>query len=69
MGYTTKQDLRAPEQRQRESGHALSDPTALARLFDEWMQGDEAEQRETFETLRHSLDEGRRDGHKLFPQA
>jgi hypothetical protein len=38
----------------------------LARLLEEWMQGDEAEQRETFEFLRQSLDEGRPAGYKLF---
>jgi len=31
------------------------------------MQGDEAEQRATFEALRRSLDEGRPAGYKLFP--
>lgn len=41
-------------------------PSALAALLDEWMQGDEAEQRETFELLRRSLDEDRPDGYKLF---
>jgi hypothetical protein len=43
-----------------------ADPSALARLFDEWMQGDEAEQRETFEVLRRSLDEDRPAGYKFF---
>ena len=38
----------------------------LAKLFDEWMQGDQAEQRETFEMLRRSLDEDRPAGYKLF---
>ena len=42
------------------------DPSALAKLLDEWMQGDETEQRETFEVLRRSLDEDRPDGYKLF---
>jgi hypothetical protein len=42
------------------------DPGALAKLFDEWMHGDEAEQRETFETLRRALDEDRPVGYKLF---
>ena len=42
------------------------DPSALARLLDEWMHGDETEQRETFEVLRRSLDEDRPDGYKLF---
>jgi hypothetical protein len=43
-----------------------ADPSALARLFDEWMQGDEAEQKETFEVLRRSLDENRPAGYKLL---
>lgn len=42
------------------------DPCALARLFDEWMQGDATEQQETFEALRRSLDEDRPEGYKLF---
>jgi hypothetical protein len=42
------------------------DPSALAKLLDEWMSGDEAEQRETFEILRRSLDEDRPEGYKLF---
>lgn len=42
------------------------DPSALAKLLDEWMRGDEKEQQETFEVLRRSLDEGRPDGYKLF---
>ena len=42
------------------------DPSALARLLDEWMQGDEAEQRETFEFIRRALDEDRPTGRKLF---
>ena len=32
------------------------DPSALARLLDEWMQGDETEQRDMFEHLCRSLD-------------
>jgi hypothetical protein len=42
------------------------DRSALAKLLDEWMQDDEADQRETFEVLRRSLDEDRPDGYKLF---
>ena len=42
------------------------DASALARLLDEWMHGDETEQRETFEALRRSLDEDRPEGYKLF---
>ena len=42
------------------------DRSALAKLLDEWIQGDETEQQETFEVLRRSLDEDRPDGCKLF---
>jgi len=38
----------------------------MAKLFDEWMLGDEREQRETFECLRRCLDEDRPKGYKLF---
>jgi hypothetical protein len=41
-------------------------PSALGALLNEWMRGDAAEQRDTFETLRRSLDEDRPDGCKLF---
>jgi hypothetical protein len=44
----------------------MVDPGALTKLFDEWMHGDESEQRETFETLRRALDEDRPVGYKLF---
>jgi hypothetical protein len=44
-----------------------SDPGAPACLPDEWMRGDEAEQRETPEILRPSLDEDRPAAYKLFP--
>ncbi|PWU02915.1 MAG: hypothetical protein C5B51_20055 [Terriglobia bacterium] len=42
------------------------DPSALAKLFEEWMQGDVGEQQETFEELRRLLDENRLPGYKLF---
>jgi hypothetical protein len=42
------------------------DPSELARLLDEWMLGDETEQRETFVALSRSLDEDRPEGYKLF---
>ena len=45
------------------------DPSALARLLDEWMHDTEMEQQETFEVLRRSLDEDRPEGYKLFPRA
>ncbi len=41
-------------------------PVALTKLLDEWMSGDQTEQRETFEFLRHALDEHRPTGYKLF---
>jgi len=43
------------------------DPAPLNRLLEGWMQGDPAEQRETFETPRKSFDEDRPVGHMLFP--
>ncbi len=43
------------------------DPSDLTGLLNEWMEGDEREQRETFNTLRKSLDENRPEGYKLFP--
>lgn len=43
-----------------------ADPAALAKLFDEWMQQDVAEQKQTFDYLRQALDEGRPAGYKLF---
>ena len=45
---------------------AKPDPSALARLLDEWMHGDATEQQETFAVLRRSLDEDRPEGYKLF---
>jgi hypothetical protein len=55
-----------PPQRQEPPCGAKTDPLALAKLLDEWTRGDEAEQRETFEVLRRSLDEARPEGYKLF---
>ena len=43
----------------------VPDPVTLTKLLDEWMQ-DEAEQRETFQFLRHALDEDRPASYKLF---
>ncbi len=39
---------------------------ALVHLLEKWMQGDQTEQRETFEVLRHALDEDRPRDYKLF---
>jgi hypothetical protein len=63
MPDTSKREetLRASAQPERVRARK-TDPSALARLFDEWMQGDEAEQRETFAVLRRSLDENREPG-------
>ena len=59
------QPCRVP--RQQESGRPPKpDRLALAILLDEWMQGDAAEQQETFEVLRRSLDQDRPVGYKLF---
>lgn len=68
MPDTTKSDEPFQVPRHPESPSSLkTDPSALARLLEEWMQGDEKEQRETFEVLRRSLDEDRPEGYKLFP--
>ncbi len=42
------------------------DPGVVIQLLNEWMQGDESEQRETFEALRRALDETRPAGYKFF---
>ncbi|MEK7406092.1 MAG: hypothetical protein AAB225_13375 [Acidobacteriota bacterium] len=64
MSDTLDPQARQPRKEQRP--RRRPDPAALARLLDDWMQGDEAEQRETFEFLRQSLDEDRPAGYKLF---
>ena len=67
MADTTKHDQPLTLPRRQESVcPPKTDPSALARLLDEWMQGDETEQRATFEALRRSLDEDRPAGYKLF---
>jgi hypothetical protein len=63
MPDTTKQNQPFQSPRHQESP---PDPSALARLLDEWMHGDTTEQQETFEVLRRSLDEDRPEGYKLF---
>jgi hypothetical protein len=45
---------------------AKTNALALVALFDVWMDGDEAEQQETFTALKHGLDEDRPEGYKLF---
>jgi hypothetical protein len=59
------QPFRIPRQ-QESLRFPKSDRSALVKLLDEWMRGDETEQQETFEVLRHSLDEDRPEGYKLF---
>ena len=67
MPDTTKHQQPSQMPRRRESPCiSTRDPSALARLLDEWMHGDESEQQETFEVLRRSLDEDRPEGYKLF---
>lgn len=44
-----------------------TDPAALRQLLDSWMSGDATEQRETFDALRLSLNEGRPADYRLFP--
>lgn len=64
MPQTSKRDQ--PVQLPRHKESAKADPFALTRLFDEWMHGDETEQKETFEVLRRRIDESRPEGYKLF---
>ena len=42
------------------------DHAAIAKLMEALMQGDEAEQRETFEALKRGLDKHRPEGYTLF---
>jgi len=64
---TDKHDLPSHAPRHQESPRrSKPEAAALARLLDEWMDGDETEQRETFAVLRRSLDEDRSEGQKLF---
>jgi hypothetical protein len=67
MPQTSNSDesFQVPPHQESPCGPKL-DPSALAKLLDEWMQGDETEQQETFEVLRRSLDEDRPEGYKLF---
>ncbi len=67
MPDATEHDQPQQMPRHRESAcSSKPDPSALARLLDEWMHGDETEQQETFEALRRSLDEDRPEGYKFF---
>ena len=67
MRDAAKHEQPSPVPGQQECAHPRKpDPAALAKLLDEWMHGDEAEQRETFEFLRRALDEDRPAGRKLF---
>jgi hypothetical protein len=66
MPDTTKCEPRTRDPEHVESARPRTDRAALVRLLDEWMQGDELEQRETFEALRQSLDENRPVGYRLF---
>jgi hypothetical protein len=67
MQDTSKRDNPEIGPARRESSQTRRiDPFALAELLKEWMHGDEAEQRETFEDLRRALDEDRPPGYKLF---
>jgi len=66
MPDTSKLNETSQVPSQRETLSRKADPLKLANLLDEWMRGDEAEQRETFAVLRHFLDEDRPAGYKLF---
>ena len=68
MPEAAKHDIPSPIAQSAEPASSRKiDPVALSGLLDEWMRGDEDEQRETFEYLRQALDEDRPEGYKLFP--
>jgi hypothetical protein len=67
MPEPAKLDQNLRESPLGQSLRGRTDPIALVRLLDEWMQDNEAEQRATFQTLRGALDEDRPPGYKLFP--
>jgi len=66
MPQTTNLEPHSEESQLSQSGRGHTDPTVLLRLLDEWMQGDEAEQRATFQALRRALDEDRAAGYRFF---
>ena len=47
--------------------HRVPDLAALTKMIKEWEAGDEQEQKETFECLRKSLNEGRPKGYEVIP--
>jgi hypothetical protein len=49
-----EQPFQMPQRRESQCT-SKRDPSALARLLDEWVHGDESEQQETFDVLRRSL--------------
>jgi hypothetical protein len=66
MRDTSKRDTSLQPIEQDVLRARTADPAALAKLLDAWMQDDPAEQRETFEAFRRSLDTNRPAGYKLF---
>jgi hypothetical protein len=67
MPNVSKHDEPPPVSGQQEPSYPHKpDPAALAKLLDEWMREDDADQRETFELLRRALDEDRPEGYKFF---
>ncbi|HEY1339128.1 MAG TPA: hypothetical protein VGF59_16555 [Bryobacteraceae bacterium] len=66
MPNTSKHDEPIAPRHQKSTSGSQINSSALASLLNEWMNGDEREQRETFETLRRLLDEDRPAGYKLF---
>ena len=67
MAETPKRNSTAQSDQYQSIFHPI-DADALDQLLEEWMNGDAAEQRETFEALREGLDENRPEGYKLFPK-
>jgi hypothetical protein len=70
MRNSSEHDLQDGSLRERDfMGPAETGPALLAALLDEWIRGDESEQRETFDVLTRSLDEDRPEGYTLFSRA
>ena len=68
MPEASKRDCPHPHHETQENLRIRSvDISALAALLNQWMHGDAAEQRDTFENLRRLLNENRPAGYKLFP--
>ncbi len=63
MASIARRDYPSPEQERDKVGQN----DAAIQLLRSWREGDEQEQRETWDYLRYALDEDRLSERKLFP--